>query len=201
MSSEKKQYEKPVESPSFAMNLFRGQMRLEEIFPYPSSLNEEQKDILQSLVDPTAKFFEEKNDSLKNDKLETVPEDIMQGLKELGAFGLQTPVEHNGLGLNNTQYARLVEIVGSHDLGIGIVLGAHQVCSTCTQNCLNKNLFLKSIGFKGILLFGNPEQKAKYLPRLATGEDIAAFALTEPASGSDAAVNLNNLICIFYLNI
>lgn len=109
------------------MNLFRGQMRLDEIFPYPSSLNEEQRDILQSLVDPTAKFFEEKNDSLKNDKLETVPDDIMQGLKELGAFGLQTPVEHNGLGLNNTQYARLVEIVGSHDLGIGIVLGAHQV--------------------------------------------------------------------------
>lgn len=132
ISSEKKQSENPVESPSFAMNLFRGQMRLEEIFPYPSSLNEEQRDTLQSLVDPTAKFFEEKNDSLKNDKLETVPEDIMQGLKELGAFGLQTPIEHNGLGLNNTQYARLVEIVGSHDLGIGIVLGAHQVIATCT---------------------------------------------------------------------
>ncbi|CAF0951253.1 unnamed protein product [Brachionus calyciflorus] len=166
----KKPSEKPVESTSFAMNLFRGQMKLDEIFPYPSSLNEEQRDNLQSLVDPTAKFFEEKNDSLKNDKLETVPDDIMQGLKDLGAFGLQTPVEHNGLGLNNTQYARLVEIVGSHDLGVGIVLGAHQ-----------------SIGFKGILLFGNPEQKAKYLPQLATGENVAAFALTEPASGSDAA--------------
>lgn len=172
VSSEKskKPAEKAVESTSFAMNLFRGQMKLDEIFPYPSSLTEEQRDTLQSLVDPTAKFFEEKNDSLLNDKLETVPNEIMQGLKELGAFGLQTPVEHNGLGLNNTQYARLVEIVGSHDLGVGIVLGAHQ-----------------SIGFKGILLFGNPEQKAKYLPKVATGENIAAFALTEPASGSDAA--------------
>ena len=50
------------------------------------------------------------------------------------------------------QYARLVEIVGSHDLGVGITLGAHQ-----------------SIGFKGILLFGNPAQKEKYLPKLATG--------------------------------
>lgn len=97
----------------------------------------------------------------------------MQGLKELGAFGLQVPTDYNGLGLNNTQYARLVEIVGSHDLGVGITLGAHQ-----------------SIGFKGILLFGNPEQKTKYLPRLATGEDVAAFCLTEPASGSDAAVSL-----------
>ena len=51
----------------------------------------------------------------------------MQGLKDLGAFGLQVPVEYEGLGLTNTQYARLVEIVGSHDLGIGITLGAHQV--------------------------------------------------------------------------
>jgi very long chain acyl-CoA dehydrogenase len=51
----------------------------------------------------------------------------MQGLRELGAFGLQVPSEYNGLGLNNTQYARLVEIVGSHDLGVGITLGAHQV--------------------------------------------------------------------------
>ena len=77
-----------------------------------------------------------------------------------------------GLGLTNTQYARLVEIVGAHDLGVGITLGAHQ-----------------SIGFKGILLFGNPEQKEKYLPRVASGEDMAAFCLTEPASGSDASVS------------
>ena len=58
---------------------------------------------------------------------EKVPEEVMQGLKDLGAFGLQVPVEYEGLGLSNTQYARLVEIVGSHDLGIGITLGAHQV--------------------------------------------------------------------------
>ncbi|XP_025916034.1 very long-chain specific acyl-CoA dehydrogenase, mitochondrial-like, partial [Apteryx rowi] len=68
------------------------------------------------------------------------------------------------------QYARLVEIVGLHDLGVGITLGAHQ-----------------SIGFKGLLLYGTAAQKQKYLPRLATGETVAAFCLTEPASGSDAA--------------
>ncbi|CAJ0921508.1 unnamed protein product [Ranitomeya imitator] len=67
-------------------------------------------------------------------------------------------------------YARLVEIVGQHDLGVGITLGAHQ-----------------SIGFKGILLYGTEEQKKKYLPRLASGEIIAAYCLTEPTSGSDAA--------------
>jgi very long chain acyl-CoA dehydrogenase len=62
-----------------------------------------------------------------------VPEEIMQGLKDLGAFGLQVPTELNGVGLNNTQYARLVEIVGSHDLGIGITLGAHQVITIKTS--------------------------------------------------------------------
>merc|ERR1712226_34750 len=98
-----------------------------------------------------------------------VPEDTVKGLQELGAFGLQVPEELGGVGLSNTQYARLTEIVGGNDLGVGIFIGAHQ-----------------SIGFKGILLAGSPEQKEKYLPRLASGEDFAAFALTEPASGSDA---------------
>ncbi|XP_078284309.1 very long-chain specific acyl-CoA dehydrogenase, mitochondrial isoform X2 [Rhinoraja longicauda] len=99
-----------------------------------------------------------------------VEDGTMQGLKEMGAFGLQVPAELGGLGLTNTQYARLVEIVGMHDLSVGITLGAHQ-----------------SIGFKGILLFGNDAQKKKYLPKLAAGETIAAFCLTESASGSDAA--------------
>ncbi|XP_060596505.1 very long-chain specific acyl-CoA dehydrogenase, mitochondrial-like [Ruditapes philippinarum] len=158
------------ESKSFGLNLFRGQGKAEQVLPFPQVLNEEQKENLQMFVDQTAKFFEETNDSSKNDLLEKVEEGTMEGLKALGAFGLQVPTELDGVGLTNTQYARLVEIVGAHDLGVGIVLGAHQ-----------------SIGFKGILLFGNPEQKKKYLPKLAAGENIAAFCLTEPASGSDAS--------------
>ncbi|KAI6242914.1 Acyl-CoA dehydrogenase family member 9 [Aphelenchoides fujianensis] len=74
-----------------------------------------------------------------------------------------------GAGLNNTQMARLAELVGSHDLGLGVVMGAHQ-----------------SIGYKGILLFGTEAQKKKYLPDVATGRKFAAFCLTEPSSGSDA---------------
>ncbi|XP_069776199.1 very long-chain specific acyl-CoA dehydrogenase, mitochondrial isoform X2 [Narcine bancroftii] len=112
----------------------------------------------------------EVNDPAANDSLEKVEDSTMQGLKEMGAFGLQVPSELGGLGLSNTQYARLVEIVGVHDLGVGITLGAHQ-----------------SIGFKGILLYGNDAQKKKYLPKLATGETIAAYCLTESMSGSDAA--------------
>ncbi|XP_041841494.1 very long-chain specific acyl-CoA dehydrogenase, mitochondrial [Melanotaenia boesemani] len=159
-----------VESKSFAVNMFKGQIATTQVFPFPKALNEEQEQFLQELVGPTSKFFEEVNDPAKNDALEKVEDHTMEGLKELGAFGLQVPADLGGLGLTNTQYARLVEIVGSHDLGVGITLGAHQ-----------------SIGFKGILLFGNKAQKEKYLPKLATGENIAAFCLTEPASGSDAA--------------
>uniref|UniRef100_A0A8C1WQW6 Very long-chain specific acyl-CoA dehydrogenase, mitochondrial n=1 Tax=Cyprinus carpio TaxID=7962 RepID=A0A8C1WQW6_CYPCA len=165
------------ESKSFAVNMFKGQISTSQVFPFPSVLNEEQSQFLKELVGPCSKFFEEVNDPMKNDALEKVEEHTMEGLKEMGAFGLQVPADLGGVGLTNTQYARLVEIVGMHDLGVGITLGAHQ-----------------SIGFKGILLFGNPQQKEKYLPKLATGEHIAAFCLTEPASGSDAASIKTNAV-------
>ncbi|XP_063218815.1 very long-chain specific acyl-CoA dehydrogenase, mitochondrial [Bacillus rossius redtenbacheri] len=157
------------ESESFVMNLFRGVVESKQVFPYPEVLTEEQRETLSMLVDPTERFFQETNDPMKNDSLERVDERSLEGLWELGAFGLQVPQELGGLGLSNTQYARLVEVVGAHDLGVGITLGAHQ-----------------SIGFKGILLFGTAEQKEKYLPRVTTGREFAAFCLTEPSSGSDA---------------
>ncbi|XP_071277004.1 very long-chain specific acyl-CoA dehydrogenase, mitochondrial isoform X3 [Agelaius tricolor] len=151
-------------------DVFLGRLNAEQVFPYPSVLTEEQEQFLQELVGPLSRFFEEVNNPSKNDALEKVEDKTMQGLKELGAFGLQVPPEFGGLGLNNTQYARLVQIVGQHDLAVGITLGAHQ-----------------SIGFKGLLLYGSPAQREKYLPRLASGEWVAAFCLTEPGSGSDAA--------------
>ncbi|XP_021569545.1 very long-chain specific acyl-CoA dehydrogenase, mitochondrial isoform X3 [Carlito syrichta] len=159
-----------AESKSFAVGMFKGQLITEQVFPYPAVLNEEQTQILKELVGPVSRFFKEVNDAAKNDSLEAVEETTLQGLKELGAFGLQVPSELGGVGLCNTQYTRMVEIVGMHDLGVGITLGAHQ-----------------SIGFKGILLFGTKAQKEKYLPKLASGETLAAFCLTEPSSGSDAA--------------
>ncbi|XP_020007069.2 very long-chain specific acyl-CoA dehydrogenase, mitochondrial isoform X2 [Castor canadensis] len=171
-SSDASTREKPAkaESKSFAVGMFKGQLTTEQVFPYPSVLTEEQTQFLKELVGPVARFFQEVNDPAKNDTLEQVEENTLQGLKELGAFGLQVPSELGGVGLCNTQYARLAEIVGMHDLGVGVTLGAHQ-----------------SIGFKGILLFGTKAQKEKYLPKVASGEMLAAFCLTEPSSGSDAA--------------
>lgn len=155
--------------PSFARALFRGELTKNHVYPYPEILTAEQSEMLSMFIDPMDKFFNETNDAAKNDETAQVPPEITEALKEMGAFGLQVPEELDGVGLNNTSYARLIEVCGAHDLGMGIYLGAHQ-----------------SIGFKGILLFGNEEQKKKYLPPLAKGEKIAAFALTEPSSGSDA---------------
>merc|ERR1719222_927491 len=160
---------KAVNSNSFVQNIFRGMVESEQVFPYPIALDEEQRENLEMLVPIAERVMSEQNDPLLNDQLETVPEDTINALRELGAFGLQVPVELDGVGLTNTQYARLTEVVGGNDLGVGIFIGAHQ-----------------SIGFKGILLAGTPEQKEKYLPKLASGENFAAFALTEPSSGSDA---------------
>ncbi|XP_038207818.1 very long-chain specific acyl-CoA dehydrogenase, mitochondrial [Zerene cesonia] len=156
------------QSASFTLNLFRGQLEPAQVFPFPEPLTDEQKQTLAELVPPVEKFFQEVNDPAKNDADAQIEEGTLAGLWELGAFGLQVPTELGGLGLSNTQYARLVEVVGAHDLGVGITLGAHQ-----------------SIGFKGILLFGSEEQRAHYLPRV-TGGEYAAFCLTEPSSGSDA---------------
>lgn len=159
-------------SDSFAFGLMQGEVYPDHMFPFPGAerLSEDQRENLEMMVDPTDAFFTEDVDPLHNDQIADVPEDTMQMMKDLGLFGLQVPEDLEGIGLNNTQYARMTEIVGKHDLGIGIVIGAHQ-----------------SIGFKAILILGNEEQKAKYLPDVATGRKMAAFALTEPGSGSDAA--------------
>ncbi|MBZ3870507.1 Very long-chain specific acyl-CoA dehydrogenase, mitochondrial [Sciurus carolinensis] len=158
-----------AESKSFAVGMFKGQLTTDQVFPYPSVLSEEQTQFLKELVGPVARFFKEVNDPAKNDTLERVEETTLQGLKELGAFGLQVPSELGGVGLCNTQYARLAEIVGMHDLGVGVTLGAHQ-----------------SIGFKGILLFGTKAQKEKYLPKVAS-DIFTVFAktpVTDAATGT-----------------
>ncbi|KAG9510966.1 Very long-chain specific acyl-CoA dehydrogenase, mitochondrial, partial [Fragariocoptes setiger] len=157
------------ESSSFIMNMFAGNANFEQVFPYPSVLTPDQYETLSMVLGPTEKFWQENNDPLANDAREKIDEKLWESLKPMGAFGIQVPTEYGGVGFNNTQYARMAELMGGNDLAIGIALGSHQ-----------------SIGFKGILLYGNEEQKQKYLPDLAVGKRIACFCLTEPGSGSDA---------------
>jgi len=157
---------KPKHVP-FVKNLFLGKFD-KEVLTYPEVLTKDQHDTTEEMYQMIEKFFNEKVDSKTIDQTGVVPEEVLDGIRQLGTFGLQIPTQYGGLELNATQYARVLE--GVRDPGIFVTLGAHQ-----------------SIGLKGILLFGTDAQKEKYLPKLATGEHIAAFCLTEASSGSDAA--------------
>ena len=67
------------------------------------------------------------NDAARNDREETIPPEVIEQMKELGGFGIQVPLEYEGVGLNNSQYARIGDITGGYDLGVAIAIGAHQV--------------------------------------------------------------------------
>ena len=108
---------------SFVRGLFLGELYDKEVFPFPETLSKEAKENLDMLIPATQQFFQEEVDSKKNDELAKIPDDQWQKMKELGLFGLQVPQEHGGLGLTNVGYARMVEIVGAVDLGVGIALG------------------------------------------------------------------------------
>jgi acyl-CoA dehydrogenase family member 9 len=151
---------------SYTRGLFLGVNNAARAFPYPS-VDAAEKETLQMLVEPVVKYFATV-DSKTIDETKVIPDQVLADIKELGLFGLQIPEELEGLGLSNTGYARVCEEVTDGSLATTLI--AHQ-----------------SIGLKGILLNGNEAQKAKYLPKLATGEHIASFALTEPSTGSDAA--------------
>jgi acyl-CoA dehydrogenase family member 9 len=155
---------------SVAKNLVAGRILEDQLFPYPS-LRDKDREVLGLMVDALDQFLGPKHQDFKRwDREAEQPAEFIQGLRDLGLFGLIIPEEHGGLGLSNGGYARVLSQSSSHDSSVSLTIGAHS-----------------SIGMKGILLFGTAEQKARYLPKLASGEMIAAFCLTESGAGSDAA--------------
>ncbi|XP_056663087.1 very long-chain specific acyl-CoA dehydrogenase, mitochondrial-like isoform X3 [Monodelphis domestica] len=156
------------ESTSFVSNIFKGKIVMKDVFPFPLVLSEEQTSFLKTHYNSCQGFFEKVNNMTWNDEHEKIGAETLKGLKGLKLFGLQVPEEQGGLGLTNTQFTRLVEIFGWHDLAVAVTLGAHQ-----------------ANGFRGILLFGNKYQKERYIPDLASGKSLAAFCLTESTGGSN----------------
>jgi acyl-CoA dehydrogenase family protein 9 len=155
---------------SVAKNLVAGRILEEQLFPYPK-LRDKDQEVLRMMVDAIDQFLAPKHADFKRwDREAQQPAEFIQGLRDLGLFSLIIPEEHGGLGLSNAAYARVLSQTSSHDSSVSLTIGAHS-----------------SIGMKGILLFGTAEQKSRYLPKLASGEMIAAFCLTESGSGSDAA--------------
>ncbi len=154
----------------FAKSLFLGNIKEELLFPYPK-LDSEEVETLKMVNESIDKFLEDKWELFREmDVKGEMPEEFLNSLKELGLFATIIPEEFGGLGLSSRGYSRVVQQASKFDGSIAITMGAHS-----------------SIGMKGLLLFGNDEQKERYLSKLASGEMIAAFCLTEPGSGSDAA--------------
>ncbi len=154
---------------SFMKSLFHGIISETLVFPYPEPSSAERENV-NMMLESVRKYFNANVDSVKIDRTAEIPKDVLEGVKQLGLFGGLIPQEFDGIGLSSTGWTRMMQEIGALDAAFAVTLGAHQ-----------------SIGLKGILLFGTPEQKKKYLPKLATGEHVAAFALTEPSAGSDAA--------------
>jgi acyl-CoA dehydrogenase family protein 9 len=155
---------------SVAKSLFAGRILEENLFPYPR-LRAKDREVLGMMVEAIDQFLGPKHPDFKRwDREAEQPAEFIQGLRDLGLFGLIIPEEHGGLGLSNAGYARVLSQSSSHDSSVSLTFGAHS-----------------SIGMKGLLLFGTAEQRARYLPKLAGGEMIAAFCLTESGAGSDAA--------------
>lgn len=119
------------------------------------------RDFIQTEVEAVAMQIEEEN---------RIPERIIQLSKEMGLFGLSVPEEYGGLGIGMVGKCALYEEIGQTHNGYTTLIGAHT-----------------GIGSVGIVEMGNEQQKRKYLPDMASGEKIGAFALTEPDAGSNAA--------------
>jgi alkylation response protein AidB-like acyl-CoA dehydrogenase len=161
--------EKEWTRPSFGRQLFLGDFRLGLVHPAPAPPEAEIRrgeDFLRAL----RRFLDAKVDPALIERTAQVPDEVVKGLAELGAFGITIKQEYGGLGLPYLYYGRALMLTGSYCPALGTLLSAHQ-----------------SIGVpQPLKLFGSEEQKRAFLPRCAKGE-ISAFLLTEPDVGSDPA--------------
>jgi alkylation response protein AidB-like acyl-CoA dehydrogenase len=153
--------------PSVLGELFMGRLRFDLLFPWPEQ-DPAEKTAGDAVLAKLAVFLREEVDADRIDREKEIPRAAIDGLKDLGLFGIKIPVEYGGLGFSQVNYNRILHLVASHCGSSALLLSVHQ-----------------SIGVaQPLLMFGTDEQKRRFLPRLAAGA-ISAFALTEPGAGSD----------------
>jgi alkylation response protein AidB-like acyl-CoA dehydrogenase len=155
--------------PSFAKELFLGRLRVDLIHPYPRP---EPAAVAkgEAFLRKLRSFLDERVDGALIEREARIPDDVIAGLKEIGALGMKIEERYGGMGLSQVYYNRALALVASANPSLMALLSAHQ-----------------SIGVPQPLeLFGTEQQKRAFLPRCAT-TDISAFLLTEPDVGSDPA--------------
>lgn len=153
----------------FVATLFRGALASGVVLPFPDP-DPETAEISREVGAMVTDWAAAAIDPAAIDGAADIPESVVEGLAELGLLGLTIPEEHGGSGCSQHTYTTMMEALARRCPSTATILGAHL-----------------GLGLKGLIHFGTEEQKARWLPRAATGELMAAFALTEPQAGSDAA--------------
>lgn len=157
------------EREGFAAGLFMGRLHAEHLLPFPeqSAADRGRGDVFLKKLDH---FLIEHTDPDAIDRDGEIPDEVIAGLAQMGAFGIKVGTRFGGLGLSQTNYCRVAMLLGGWCANLTALISAHQ-----------------SIGVpQPLILFGTEEQKWRFLPRIARGE-ITAFALTEKGVGSDPA--------------
>ncbi len=155
---------------SFVQSLCMGEIEDEILVPFPEMKKAEKETLEQVLASVRSLLAPREKEFREWDVRGEMPAAFVEELKSFGLFGLVIPEEHGGLGFGAHAYSRVLQEIARYDGSVALTVGAHS-----------------SIGMRGLLLFGTDAQKKRWLPKLATGEMIAAFCLTEPGAGSDAA--------------
>src|SRR5438309_1706590 len=153
----------------FAKGLFLGRFVADWAMPYPRSPAAQQAELDKSIVE-VREFLDQYLDPVAIDRAADIPQHVVDGLARLGVLGMTAPKEYGGRGFSQMAYCKVLEEIGARCASTSVFTNAHH-----------------SIGIRALLLFGTREQKQKWLPPLVTGQQLAAFALTEEQAGSDAA--------------
>jgi acyl-CoA dehydrogenase family member 9 len=158
------------ETTSFMRSLCMGAVEEDVLLPFPVIADRE-AETLRQVFGSLEQFLGSREKEFRAwDVAGELPAPVLEELRQFGLFGLVLPEEVGGLALGSTAYSRTVQELSRYDGSVAATVGAHS-----------------SIGLRGLLLVGTPEQRARFYPKLASGEMIAAFCLTEPSAGSDAA--------------
>ena len=157
------------EKEGFAKDLYFGRFRTESIMPYPE-LPDNARAAGDSMVAKTKTFCQEHIDPDAIDREAMIKPAVVKGLGNIGILGMTISKEFGGIGMSQSNYCRVMEVIGGHCASTAVFVNAHH-----------------SIGLRALELFGTDEQRKKWMGPLAAGDKMAAFALTEPLAGSDAA--------------
>lgn len=163
-------------TPSLVRSLFLGRVPAASFLPFPAP-DAETKETTEEIVEMVEAWAADAIDPAAIDANKSIPKEVIDGLAELGLLGLIVPDDFGGVGMGQYTYSRVMEAVANRCASTVTVVGGHM-----------------GLCMKPVLLFGDDEQKARWLPAFASGEALGSFALTEAGAGSDAGGLRSNAV-------